>query len=236
MNAPSANRAEAHLLVVDDDDRIRTLLRDYLGAQGYRVSLAANAQKARSLMRKLDFDLLILDVMMPGEDGFSLTKGVRQTSAVPILLLTARGDPNDRIEGLSLGADDYLAKPFEPEELLLRIDAILRRAQPAGRPSRITLGPYQYTLEALQLEGPDGPLRLTEGEAALITVLASSPGEVMDRDTLAVRAGGGSGRAVDVQVARLRRKIEDDPRNPLILQTIRGTGYMLRATPIEDEA
>jgi len=234
VNGTVESRREAHLLVVDDDDRIRTLLKDYLGAQGYRVSVANGAARARSLMRNLDFDLLIVDVMMPGEDGFALTQGVREMGATPILLLTARGDPDDRIKGLSLGADDYLPKPFEPEELLLRIDAILRRAQPAPRPTRVAFGPYRYQAGAMDLETKDGKLRLTEGEAALITALAANPGEAMERDTLAARAGIGSGRAVDVQVARLRRKIEPDPKAPEYLQTVRGSGYRLMAEGVED--
>ena len=176
-------RKGSHLLVVDDDDRIRSLLKDYLGNNGYRVSTAANAARARSLMLSLDFDLLILDVMMPGEDGFSLTKGVREKSRVPILLLTARGESNDRIEGLTAGADDYLAKPFEPEELLLRIDAILRRAQPAPKPETVRFGDFRYALESLELAREDGEdsVRLTQGEAALLTALAANPGKPMER-------------------------------------------------------
>jgi len=223
-------RQGSHLLVVDDDDRIRALLKEYLGAQGYRVSAAADAARARSLMLSLDFDLLIVDVMMPGEDGFSFTGAVREKSDAPILLLTARGEPDDRIRGLSIGADDYLAKPFEPEELLLRIDAILRRAQPAPRPRTVAFGPYRYALETMELEREGAAaVRLTQGEAALLTALAAHPGEPMEREMLAARTGSGSGRAVDVQVARLRRKIEPDPRAPVHLQTVRGSGYKLMA-------
>ena len=229
-------RKGSHLLVVDDDDRIRSLLKDYLGNNGYRVSTAANAARARSLMLSLDFDLLILDVMMPGEDGFSLTKGVREKSRVPILLLTARGESTDRIEGLTAGADDYLAKPFEPEELLLRIDAILRRAQPAPKPETVRFGDFRYALESLELAREDGEdsVRLTQGEAALLTALAANPGKPMEREALAARTGAGSGRAVDVQVARLRRKIEADPRAALHLQTVRGAGYKLIAEAEEE--
>lgn len=231
-------RGAHHLLVVDDDDRIRVLLKDYLGREGYRVSTAGNAERARALMLSLDFDLLILDVMMPGEDGFSLTRGVREKSHVPILLLTARGESTDRIEGLTAGADDYLAKPFEPEELLLRIDAILRRTQPAPRPETVSFGDFNYALEAMELTGTDGAeaVRLTQGEAALLTALAAHPGKPVERETLAARTGSGSGRAVDVQVARLRRKIEADPRTPMHLQTVRGSGYKLMAEAPDSEA
>jgi two-component system phosphate regulon response regulator OmpR len=224
--APDA--AQRHLLVVDDDDRIRDLLKQFLTRAGFRVTTAADAAGARKLLDLLDFDLLILDVMMPGEDGFSLTRWVRKRGATPILILTARGQTDDRIEGLSVGADDYLAKPFEPQELLLRAEAILRRAgpRPSG-PRRIKLGDYDFDLERAELSREGAPVRLTEAEAQLLRLLAQNAHAAVDRMDLARDTADSTGRAVDVQVTRLRRKIEADPRNPRYLQTVRGVGYML---------
>ncbi len=233
--ARETERERGHLLVVDDDDGIRRLLRDWLKAQGFRVTEAANAAKARARMAMMDFDLIVLDVMMPGEDGFSLTAAIRQTAQTPILLLTARGDPGDRIRGLSLGADDYLAKPFEPEELVLRIEAILRRAAPRARAARVAFGGWTYDLDAQELRRGQTRVRLTGGEAALLTALAARPGEPVSREALAARTSGGEERSVDVQVARLRRKIEPDPRAPVHLQTVRGAGYRLAAHAAESE-
>ena len=227
--------ATRHLLVVDDDDRIRTLLKEFLSRQGFRVTAAAHADAAKRMLQLLDFDLLILDVMMPGEDGFSLSKWVRANSNVPILILTARGLPDDRIMGLSLGADDYLSKPFEPQELLLRIEAILRRAggRKARLGQRLTLGHCTFDLMRGELLIADQPVRLTEAEANLLRRMAQSPHTAIDRLELARGAGGiddldgGAGRAVDIHVTRLRRKIEADPKNPRYIQTVRGVGYML---------
>jgi two-component system phosphate regulon response regulator OmpR len=176
----------------------------------------------------LDFDLLVVDVMMPGEDGFSLTRWVRKRGATPVLILTARGLPDDRIEGLSLGADDYLPKPFEPQELLLRVEAILRRAgpKPSG-PRRVKLGSYDFDLDRSELSCAGAAVRLTEAEAQLLKVLAVNAHAPVDRLDLARDTADSTGRAVDVQVTRLRRKIETDPRNPRYLQTVRGIGYML---------
>lgn len=217
-----------HLLVVDDDDRIRNLLKEFLSRQGFRVTAAAHADAAKRMLQLLDFDLLILDVMMPGEDGFSLSKWVRQHSNVPILILTARGLPDDRIMGLSLGADDYLSKPFEPQELLLRIEAILRRTgiKPA-LPKTITMGAISFDLERSELTRNGAMLRLTEAEAQLLKYLAERANVAVDRMDLAKDSVDTTGRAVDVQVTRLRRKIEPDPKNPRYLQTVRGKGYML---------
>ncbi|MDO1559768.1 response regulator transcription factor [Brevundimonas sp. 2R-24] len=221
---------ERHLLVVDDDDRIRDLLKKYLSRAGFRVTAAADAGQARKLMSMLDFDLMILDVMMPGEDGFSLTKSIRARPGrqTPVLILTARGLPDDRIEGLALGADDYLAKPFEPQELLLRVEAILRRAGP--RPvvqRRLSLGPCTFDVERGELSRDGKPVRITEAEAQLLRTLAKAAHAPVDRLALAPDATDATGRAVDVQVTRLRRKIEADPKNPRYLQTVRGVGYML---------
>jgi len=225
-------RESRHLLVVDDDDRIRNLLKEYLTRAGFRVTAAPGGAAARRLVETFDFDLAVFDVMMPGEDGFSLTRWLRERPGAqgrtPVLILTARGLAEDRIEGLKLGADDYLAKPFEPEELLLRIEAILRRAN--GRPQAggvIQLGRCQFDAERGELSCEGAPVRLTEGEAALLKRLARSPHEPLDRMELAKETVDPSGRAVDVQVTRLRRKIEADPKAPRYLQTVRGVGYLL---------
>jgi two-component system phosphate regulon response regulator OmpR len=225
---------DRHLLVVDDDDRIRELLKQYLTRAGFRVTAAPGGAQARGLLETLDFDLAVFDVMMPGEDGFSLTRWLRdrrgQAGRIPILMLTARGLAEDRIEGLKLGADDYLAKPFEPEELLLRIEAILRRAQ--SRPAMaggaaLSLGRCRFDLERGELSCDGAPVRLTEAEVVLLKRLARSPHEPVDRLELARDTVDPSGRAVDVQVTRLRRKIESDPKAPRYLQTVRGVGYLL---------
>jgi two-component system phosphate regulon response regulator OmpR len=235
MTTVSSNREvnrNRHLLVVDDDDRIRTLLKEFLARNGFRVTAARDAHAARRLLDTLDFDLAVFDVMMPGEDGFSLARWLRGRSgasaATPILMLTARGLPEDRIEGLSLGADDYLSKPFEPQELLLRIEAILRRAnaRPKGQ-ERLKLGRCTFDLDRAELFVGEEPVRLTEAEAQLLKQLAQSPNLAIDRMDLARDTADATGRAVDVQVTRLRRKIESDPKNPRYLQTVRGVGYML---------
>lgn len=219
---------QRHLLVVDDDDRIRELLKEYLSKHGFRVTGAADAAAARRLMELLDFDMLVVDVMMPGEDGFTFTKWVRKQGATPVLILTARGLSTDRIEGLSIGADDYLAKPFEPQELLLRVEAVLRRAgpKPTG-PRKVNLGAFEFDLDRAELSKGGALVRLTEAEAQLLKQLATHAHAAVDRMDLARDSADGIGRAVDVQVTRLRRKIETDPRNPRYLQTVRGVGYML---------
>jgi two-component system phosphate regulon response regulator OmpR len=220
-----------HLLIVDDDDRIRELLKRYLTQAGARVSAAPDAASAKRLLATLDFDLLILDVMMPVEDGFSLAEAVRKTSNVPIVLLTARGMPEDRIRGLQIGADDYVPKPFEPAELALRINAILRRtiANRGEPPEMISFGPFTFNASRGELTRDEQPVRLTEAEVSLLRVLAARPGDVVSREDLAKRTGAGLERSVDVQVTRIRRKIEADPRAPIFLQTVRGVGYKLAA-------
>ncbi len=222
-----------HLLVVDDDDRIRELLKEFLARAGFRVTTAADAVRARKLLQTLDFDLAVLDVMMPGEDGLSLSRWMRGRGPTPILMLTARGEASDRIAGLSTGVDDYLVKPFEPQELLLRIEAILRRAHsgPASPRAAISLGRFSFDLDRAELTEADQLVRLTEGEAWLLKRLAQAPHMAIDRYEL-VRVEEGedrdaSARAVDVQMTRLRRKIEDDPKNPRYLHTVRGIGYKL---------
>ncbi len=230
MTAPAldALARPPHILVVDDDDRIRELLTKYLTQGGARVSGAADAAAARKLLASFEFDLLILDVMMPREDGFSLAESVRKSSRVPIILLTARGLAEDRIKGLTIGADDYIAKPFEPAELALRINAILRRAASrAEAPEIVRFGAFAFQSQRGELLADGKPVRLTEAEVAMLRVLAARNGDVISREELARKTGAGLERSVDVQVTRLRRKIEADPRAPIYLQTVRGVGYRL---------
>ena len=233
----SVREAESrHLLVIDDDDRIRELIKAYLGRAGFRVSTARDAAAARRLVGELSFDLVVLDVMMPGEDGFSFARWLRgkpgETGRTPVLILTARGLPGDRIEGLALGADDYLPKPFEPQELVLRIEAILRRTGPRQRQGgRVQLGRCSFDPARGELWRGDAPVRLTEGEAQLLRQLADAANAPVDRLELARQSAEAAGRGVDIQVTRLRRKIEDDPKNPRYLQTVRGVGYMLAPDP-----
>lgn len=230
--APPAARVR-HLLVVDDDDRIRELLKAFLDRAGFRVTTAPGAGAARRLLEALEFDLAVLDVMMPGEDGLSLVAWLRglpgRAGRLPVLMLTARGEPTDRIEGLRRGADDYLAKPFEPEELVLRIEAILRRAAeaPGAGSEDLSLGPCRFDPSRGELLREGRPVRLTEAEVALLRRLALSPHEPVDRRDLIQDDMDPSGRAIDIQVTRLRRKIESDPRAPRYLQTVRGVGYLL---------
>jgi len=225
---------EAHVLVVDDDARLRSLLSRYLAEQGFRVTAAGHAAEARDKLRVVQPDLLVLDVMMPGETGLSLTGALRAERAdVPILLLTARGAPEDRIAGFEAGADDYLAKPFEPYELVLRLRAMLRRraAPPPPEPQGpVRLGRLEFDVARGELSGPDGIVHLTGGEAALLQVLARKPGQVLSRDEIVdtLHMDEAGERAIDVQVTRLRRKIEADPREPRFLHTVRGRGYVLK--------
>jgi len=224
-----------HILVVDDDTRLRELLRRYLTENQFVVSVAADAAEARKLLAGLTFDLLVLDVMMPGEDGVSLTESIRREDATPILLLTARGEVEDRITGLEAGADDYLVKPFEPRELVLRIATILRRAgqpaqpAPAPRTTRLRLGDCVFDMARGELWRDDERIHLTAIEESLLRTLAQHAGGTVSRhDLIEQSAIDGGARTVDVQVTRLRRKIEQNPRMPRFLQTVRGRGYMLR--------
>ena len=224
----------AHLLVVDDDERIRGLLQKFLIRNGYLVSVARDAAHARRLLAGLEFDMIVLDVMMPGEDGIALTRDLRKTMACPILLLTAKGETANRIEGFEAGADDYLVKPFEPKELLLRINAILRRVPHARQadpvPKVLHLGEVRYDLDRGELWRGDDLVRLTSTEAQLMRILGAEPGIAIRRDRLVGETdeAGTQDRAVDVQITRLRRKIEVDPKSPRYLQTVRGEGYMLQ--------
>ena len=225
----------AHLLVVDDDERIRGLLQKFLMRGGFLVSVARDAAQARRLLTGLEFDLIVLDVMMPGEDGIALTRDLRRHRTTPILLLTAKGETGNRIEGLEAGADDYLVKPFEPKELLLRINAILRRvpqvrAAEAG-PKVLHLGAVRYDVDRGELWNGTEIVRLTATEAALMRIFAAQAGAPVSRERLVGDLGRdeiqAQERAVDVQITRLRRKIEADPKQPRYLQTVRGAGYML---------
>jgi two-component system phosphate regulon response regulator OmpR len=218
-----------HLLVVDDDSRIRTLLSRYLGENGFRVTSAADAADARRRLGGLAFDLLIVDVMMPGENGMELTRSLRETMNVPILMLTARSEIENRIQGLEFGADDYLAKPFEPRELLLRINNILRRGTPSVRPlvELVSFGPFTFHRERLELKRSGATVHLTDRERQIMAIFAAKPGDTVPRTALMTGEGAAGERTVDVQINRLRRKIETDPANPVYLQTVRGIGYRL---------
>ncbi|WP_371397363.1 response regulator [Fretibacter rubidus] len=218
---------DIHLLVVDDDDRIRSLLRSYLGKRGFRVSTVGNTTEARQLMGTLAFDLLIVDVMMPGETGFEFTRTLRESDDIPVILLTARGEADDRIEGLKTGADDYLPKPFEPEELVLRIDAIFRRIGTTAPASQVSFGPYIFDLDRQLLAKNGDRVKLTTGEEVMLTMLARRAGVAVSRHALSETINAQSERAVDVQMTRLRRKIEDTPSEPDYLLTVRGQGYRL---------
>ncbi|KIN65607.1 DNA-binding response regulator PetR [Sulfitobacter noctilucae] len=226
---------DAHLLIVDDDERIRTLLQKFLVRHGFLVTAARDAAHARRILAGLEFDMIVLDVMMPGEDGLALTAALRETLQTPILLLTAKGETGNRIEGLEAGADDYLAKPFEPKELLLRINAILRRMPDTSvqdsAPKVLSLGPIRYDLERGEMWQGEELVRLTATEIQLMKIFSARPGEALTRSKLVEELGRDRGqaqeRAVDVQITRLRRKIEHNPKQPRYLQTVRGAGYML---------
>ncbi len=226
---------DAHLLIVDDDERIRDLLKQFLMRSGFLVTSARDAAHARRVLSGLDFDMIVLDVMMPGEDGVSLTRALRETHSTPILLLTAKGETEHRIAGLEAGADDYLSKPFEPKELLLRINAILRRMPETPAQDAVAkilhLGPIRYDIERGEMWQGEDPVRLTATESQLMKIFSAQPGEPISRAKLVEDLGRDKGqaqeRAVDVQITRLRRKLEQDPKQPRYLQTVRGAGYML---------
>jgi len=219
-----------HILVIDDDRRLRDLLSRYLGENGFRVTTAESARAARARLAGLDFDLLVVDVMMPGETGLEFTESLRRDSTVPILMLTAMGEAEDRIKGLEHGADDYLAKPFEPRELVLRLRRILSRTETLrAAAGRIALGTCEFDVASDRLTRGGQPVHLTTTEASLLRTLARHPGEILGREELGRISGeSGSDRAIDVQVTRLRRKIEPDPKLPRYICTVRGRGYVLR--------
>ncbi len=224
-----------HILVVDDDSRIRSLLQRFLTTQGFRVTTADDAAAARRKLDALAFDLLVLDVMMPGEDGFALAASLARTHQVAILMLTARAEGEDRIRGLETGVEDYVTKPFEPRELALRIRNILKRRAAAPAPAagatatrRVRFGRFSYDIAREELTEDETPVRLTERERQLLTLFATAPDGVVARELLVGGESQAGERSVDVQINRLRRKIEPDPSNPLYLQTVRGVGYRLR--------
>ena len=226
---------DLHLLIVDDDQRIRELLQKYLMRNGFMVSIARDAAQAKRLLKGLAFDLIVLDIMMPEQDGLSLTRELRETIDTPILLLTARNEVEDRISGLEAGADDYLPKPFEPKELLLRIHAILRRmpdvAPPQDTPKMLSLGATRYDVQKGELWEGDTQIRLTSTESELMRIFSKNIGQALSRMDLVTQMGRENGnsqdRAIDVQITRLRKKIETNPKEPRYLQTVRGSGYML---------
>ena len=218
-----------HVLVVDDDQRIRDLLSRFLGDNGFRVTPAADASAARAAMRGLAFDLIVLDVMMPGESGLSLARDLKAGSDIPICMLTANAEPEQRIEGLESGVDDYLTKPFEPRELVLRLRNILKRGTVGsdGDRTEVTMGAFTFHIERGELRRGDDQIKLTERERDLLRQFALRPGAPIARHELSADETTGSERAIDVQINRLRRKIEADPSNPVYLQTVRGKGYIL---------
>lgn len=227
----------SHILFVDDDLRLSSLAANYLSENGFRVTRAASAAEARERLRSMRFDLMVLDVMMPGESGLDLTHSLRaaQAASMPILLLTARDTPEDVLAGFEAGADDYLGKPFDPRVLVARLNAMLRRSQsPSVAPlGRLRLGSVYFDIERGELVGADSRVRLTETELALLTILAKRPHEVFTREALAeaMALDDVNERAIDVQVTRLRRKIESAPHEPRFLQTVRGKGYILKPGP-----
>ncbi|MEM9233306.1 MAG: response regulator [Pseudomonadota bacterium] len=225
--AAALNDTTPHILVVDDDDGIRSLLARYLRESGFLASTAENAEVADQVMEGLIFDALVVDVMMPGENGLDMTRRLRRRSNIPILVLTARGQPEDRIEGLEAGADDYLPKPFEPRELVLRLERLLQRRDHVSRDETLSFGANVFHPRRGELKRDGETVKLTGAELSLLRTLSAKPGAPFDRATLAEETGSGFDRSIDVQVTRLRRKIEDDPRTPIYLQTVRGVGYML---------
>ena len=228
-----------HILVIDDDDRIRDLVARYLGEHGFLVSTAENAAQAGRILTLAEYDALVVDVMMPGQSGMEFTQELRQDNNkqndVPVLLLTAMGETEDKIEGLTAGADDYLTKPFDPRELVLRLKAILRRRpkQSQNAVARLRIGPWEFDPDHNELVDGDAAVKLTDGEANLLLALGAKAGEVVTREDLSDACGlDADKRTVDVQVTRLRRKLEKDSNNPRFLQTVRGKGYILRAEKI----
>jgi two-component system phosphate regulon response regulator OmpR len=218
-----------HLLVVDDDRRIRELIKRYLNEHGYRVTLAADALEARNHLGGLEFDLLIVDVMMPGETGISLTRSINKEREIPILMLTALAETENRVEGLEAGADDYLSKPFDPRELLLRINNVLKRSAKPETPAieQVSFGPYQFSVKKRELKKDGSVVRLTDREQDIMVIFSTRVGDTVARHELLGDDDDAGERKIDVQINRLRRKIEDNPGDPKWLQTVRGIGYRL---------
>ncbi len=218
----------AHILVIDDDTRLRTLLGRFLGENGFNIALAKDTSEARALMQNNKFDLLIIDVMMPNETGVEFTTAIRQSSKIPVIMLTARGDFEDRIKGLEAGADDYLPKPFEPKELLLRINNIFKRVSNTTQTASIcTFGNFSFNLQDLRLKKGDEFIHITDSEAKILSILCKEKGTAVARETLSALCGGIDERSIDVQITRLRRKIEINPKQPHYLQTVRNRGYVI---------
>ena len=222
---------KSHILVVDDDTRLRSLLQRYLRESDFFVSVAKDAVEAREMLKFYDFDLLIVDIMMPNETGLELLKSIRTESLVPVILLTAMGETSDRIGGLELGADDYMAKPFEPKELVLRINNIIKRSsnEKIISQDKLSLGTCVFDLSKKELIEQNGRIiHITPVEQSLLMILGQKLAQVFSREKLADMLGAGQNpRSIDVQIARLRRKVEGDSKNPRYLQTVRGKGYML---------
>ena len=217
-----------HILVVDDDTRLRGLLTKYLDDSGFNVSMAKDTTEARELMSKTQFDLLVLDVMLPEESGMDFAEKIRENSKIPILMLTAMGDQNNRIKGLEIGADDYLSKPFEPKELVLRINNILRRVNNNKSPDDLcNFGDFSFSFNDLRLKKDGEYIHLTDSEARILLILCKELGKTITREKLSELCGGIDDRSIDVQITRLRRKIEQNPKQPQFLQTVRNHGYIL---------
>jgi two-component system phosphate regulon response regulator OmpR len=217
-----------HLLVIDDDTRLRTLLGRFLDENGFNVSLAKDTEEARKLMQETLFDLLIVDVMMPNENGVEFTNSVRKNSRIPIVMLTARGEFDDRIKGLEAGADDYLQKPFEPKELLLRINNILKRMSVVSDPENICcFGEFSFNLAESRLKKGEEFIHITDSEAKILNILCKEKGKAVSREKLSSLCGGIDDRSIDVQITRLRKKLEANPKQPNYLQTVRNHGYVL---------
>ena len=216
-----------HILIVDDDDKIRNLLKDYLIENHYIVSTAEDAIQAKERLNIIKFDIIILDVMMPGQDGYDLTKEIKKDSKVPIILLTAKGEVENRIKGLELGADDYLGKPFEPKELLLRIKNILTKKNKVDLKSQYNIGRAQVDLNKMTITLAEKIKKINNSEKKVLMEMLANPGTTYSRDEIGKISGISQERSIDVMITRLRQKLEINPKNPKFLQTIRGAGYVL---------
>ena len=218
---------KAHILVVDDDDRIRELLKEYLTEENYLISTSNNAENAKQKIEMIKFDIIILDIMMPGQSGLDLTHNLREKINTPIILLTAMGEPNERIEGLEKGADDYLAKPFEPKELVLRIQNILKKTENKIQVNEIEFNEININLKKLVITNKNNFHKINNTEKIILEKMINSPGQTFSREQIGKLIKIDKERSIDVIITRLRKKIEDDPKNPKYLQTIRGAGYVL---------
>ena len=218
---------KSHILIVDDDDKIRNLLKDYLNENDYIVSTAEDAIQAKERLKIIKFDIIILDVMMPGQDGYDLTKEIKKDSKVPIILLTAKGEVENRIKGLELGADDYLGKPFEPKELLLRIKNILTKKNKVDLKSQYNIGRALVDLNKMTITLAEKIKKLNNTEKKVLMEMLANPGTTYSRDEIGKISGISQERSIDVMITRLRQKLEINPKNPKFLQTIRGAGYVL---------